>query len=212
MSWARSYNVNSLRTRRKLRRSSGLVSSGKRPSRCGIESSLCGGWSRSRCSRCCRSRLLGDLLGCCLLGSRLLSSRLLHRRLLCRCRLLGRCHLLRWRGLLGCSLLRRCRLLGRSGLLRCRLLGRCSLLRSRLLGRCSLLGRSGLLRRGGLLRGGLLGRSGLFRSCHNDLLDQVANGTGPQLRVRRFIVRWSVFGLLPVDGRLGATNGTASSA
>ena len=154
---------------------SGLVARREGPGRRRAQGRFgCGRCRRSRGSLL-RSRLLGSLFSSRLLGS-LFRSRLLGSLL--RSRLLG--SLFRSR-LLG-SLLRS-RLLG--SLLRSRLLG--SLLRSRLLG-SGLLGRSLLCRyllgRGllssGLLHSGLLGR-GFFRSCHRDLLDQVAKSTVHEL-------------------------------
>src|SRR4029453_12620609 len=93
--------------------------------------------------------------------------------------------------LLGSSLLRR-RLLGSD------LLGR-GLLRRRLLGRGLL--RCGLLRRS-LFRGGLLGRS-LLRSCHFDLLDQVAKTPRRIDSTQRFTARKSSPRGLPQYGERG---------
>src|SRR5438093_6395773 len=158
---------------RSLRAEGGLRSRRRRSS--GSRGRRGGLRSRLLRSRLLRSRLLRRLFRSGLLRSlfrsRLLRSRLLGRGLL---RDLLRCGLLR-RSLLRCSLLR-CRLL-RRGLLRRRLLGG-GLLHHRLLGG-GLLGRS-------LLRGSLLGRSllcrsflrrGFLRSCHINLLDQVAKST-----------------------------------
>src|SRR5438093_6750264 len=158
---------------RSLRAEGGLRSRRRRSS--GSRGRRGGLRSRLLRSRLFRSRLLRRLFRSgllrSLLRSRLLCSRLLRRGLL---RDLLRCGLLR-RSLLRCSLLR-CRLL-RRGLLRRRLLGG-GLLHHRLLGG-GLLGRS-------LLSGSLLGRSllcrsflrrGFLRSCHINLLDQVAKST-----------------------------------
>ena len=102
--------------------------------------------------------------------------------------------------LLRCSLLCRrllgCRsLLRRSLLRRRRLLGRCSLLR----GRCRLLGRCGLL-----------GWCGLLRSCHNDLLDQVAKSTAPLDTARRFASLMRTPHATACRRRKGPANGEAS--
>ena len=149
---------------------SGLVARREGPGRSRAQRGL-----GRRGSRGGRSRFLCRLLCCRLLGRRLLRSGLLRRRLL------------------GSGLLRR-RLL-RSGLLRRRLLGRRPSSPARLLRRqpssprpsspaaffaaAFLAGAAffagGLLGRS-LLRRGLLGR-GFFRSCHYDLLDQVAKST-----------------------------------
>ena len=149
------------------------------------------------CSRCrgSRGRLSGRLLrgffGSRLLGCRGLlgGSSLLHCSLFGGCSFLRSCCLFGWSGLLG-----GCSLLGWSGLLHCSLFGGCSLLHCGLLGRrSSLLGSSSLLSWCSLLHSGLLGGRSLlhssflswcslfccsfFRSCHTDLLDQVAKST-----------------------------------
>jgi hypothetical protein len=191
----------------------GLVARWERPCRCWIQRCLCRGRG-SRGSGCGGCRLLCCFLGAGLLRNRTLSSGLLRRSLLrgslLRCGLfrssLFRCSFL-GSGLLRCSFLR-------SSLLRCGLLGssllRCSFLCRSLLGRCSLL-RCYLLRCC-LLSGGFLGRGGLFRSCHNDLLDQVAKGSELLVAAQRSTARWSAEEREPFSGSPSAVNGVTSWA
>ena len=158
-----------------------LGSSWERPSSCGAQRSLCRRRRRRR-----GSRSGGRLLGSSLLCWSLLGAGLLRRRSLLSGRLFYRRSLLRrYSPLRGRRLLSLCRCLFR----RCyRLFGRCSLLRWRcLLRRYNLLGRRSRLgcrfrRRSSLLASLFRCRSSLLRSCHDNLLDQVANDTRPILR------------------------------
>jgi hypothetical protein len=155
----------------------------------------------------------GRLLCSSLLCSRLLRSSLLRRGLL-YCSLFGSClfgsSLLGWSGLLYCSLfgwscLLDCSLLGWS-LLHCSLFSWSCLFDSGLLGwsflHCSLFSGRSLLHSGFLSRGSLL-RCHFFRSCHTDLLDQVAKSTALRTAVQGSITH------RPLGSERGVMNGVS---